>query len=65
MFNKTPHIVLSIIVAVTSSTGWAYDQSLAASYQKLFEPVKGANAGKALHLIKPEMFIEGLKKGKQ
>ena len=65
MFKKIPHIVLSVIVAVTSSPVWAYDQNLAASYQKLFEPVKGANAGKALHLIKPEMFIEGLKKGKR
>lgn len=52
-------------MAMSSTTSWAYDRELAASYQKLFEPVTGAKAGKGLHLIKPDVFVEDLKKGKR
>jgi len=46
-----------------SGTGWSYDEGLAASYAKLFAPVVGAKAGKELHLMKAEVFIEKIKAG--
>lgn len=40
---------------------WSYDNELADSYAKLFAPVKGKAAGKALHLMKPEAFLNKVK----
>ena len=65
MIRKLSQVLFTAILAISSTLGWAYDQELAASYQRLFEPVIGAKAGKALHLIKPEVLVEELKKGKQ
>jgi rhodanese-related sulfurtransferase len=65
MIRKLSHVSLAAILAVSSTVGWAYDQELAASYQRLFEPVTGAKAGKGLHLVPPEVLVEDLKKGKQ
>ena len=65
MIRKLSQVLLAAILAMGSTLGWAYDQELAASYQRLFEPVAGAKAGKALHLVKPEALVEDLKKGKQ
>ena len=57
--------VLSVfLVAVTLSLAgpaWSYDTTMAASYAELFAPVKGAGAGKALHMIKPDAFLEKVK----
>jgi rhodanese-related sulfurtransferase len=39
----------------------AYDAQLAQSYAKLFAPVAGAQAGKALHLMTPQQFIDRLR----
>ena len=47
-----------------SASVWGYDVELAASYARLFEPVSGAKAGKALHLIMPEQFVKDLQAGK-
>lgn len=41
-----------------------YDTQLAQSYARLFEPVAGAKAGKALHCMTPDQFIKGLQTGK-
>lgn len=50
--------IVSLLVAVTFSTpAWSYDAALAESYAKLFAPVEGAQAGKAMHLMKPEAFV--------
>ena len=65
MYTRLLHTLVVLIVTVGTSESWASPPALAASYQQLFEPVTGAQAGKALHLIKPEGFIEDLKKGKQ
>jgi rhodanese-related sulfurtransferase len=65
MMKKLLHILLATAMVVTSTSVLAYNQELAASYQKLFEPVAGIKAGKALHLVKPDAFMEDLKKGKQ
>ena len=58
------HSLFITTLALLSTSAWAYNQELAASYRQLFEPVSGAKAGKALHLVKPEAFIEELKRGK-
>lgn len=54
---------LALLLSLSPSA-WSYDSELAASYAKLFEPVAGAKAGKALHLMKPEMFIKALQSNK-
>jgi rhodanese-related sulfurtransferase len=46
-----------IIAMVLSTPAWAYDSAMAESYAQLFAPVKGAGAGKALHLMKPDAFL--------
>ncbi len=43
---------------------WSYDREMAKSYAELFSPVAGAEAGKALHLMKPADFVNALKAGK-
>ncbi len=40
-----------------------YDLGLARDYAKMFEPVAGAKAGKELHLIKADQFIERVRRG--
>lgn len=65
MIKKFLYIILATTLALSSTMSWAYNKELAASYQKLFQPVTGAKAGKALHLIKPEAFLENLKNGKR
>ena len=47
-----------------SSTAWSYDSEMAASYAALFSGVTGAEAGKALHFLSAESFIDGLQTGK-
>jgi rhodanese-related sulfurtransferase len=46
-----------------SSTAWTYDAQLAGSYARLFLPVAGAQAGKALHLMTPEVFVTRIRNG--
>ncbi len=55
-----------LLVAVMGFVGPAgsYDAAMAESYAKLFAPVQGAAAGKALHLIKPEPFLNKVKANK-
>ena len=60
---------LLVIVSVAAfmlgaSVGWAYDTELASGYAQLFSPVKGAKAGKELHLMTVEAFVDGVKRGK-
>jgi rhodanese-related sulfurtransferase len=43
----------------------AYDQSGADEYAQMFAPVQGPKAGKELHLLKPEQFVNEVKAGKQ
>jgi len=51
-------IITLLAVAVTiAGPAWSYDSAMAESYATLFAPVKGAGAGKALHLIKPDAFL--------
>jgi rhodanese-related sulfurtransferase len=61
--RKTLSFGLALLFCLSTSA-WSYDSDLAASYAKLFEPVAGAKAGKALHLMKPEMFLKTLQSNK-
>jgi rhodanese-related sulfurtransferase len=61
-------ISLAFIVAVSvpawsSDTDMAknYAELLAKSYAELFAPVKGVEAGKALHMVKPDAFLDKVK----
>ena len=51
----------ALSLLATAGAAWAYDEGLAESYAKLFEPVAGAKAGKALHLMKAQVFIDKVK----
>jgi rhodanese-related sulfurtransferase len=44
------------------TAGWTYDANLAGSYAKLFAPAQGAEAGKGLHCMKPEAFMNMIKR---
>lgn len=55
----------SLALLLVATTGWAYDAQLAASYAQLFAPVQGAKAGKELHLMAVEAFVDGVKSGKE
>lgn len=53
---------ISIAVSLAfTSPAWSYDAAMAESYAALFAPVKGAGAGKALHLMKPDAFLNKVK----
>jgi len=53
---------IPLVIAVALATpAWSYDTAMAESYAKLFAPVKGAGAGKALHLMKPNAFLNKVK----
>ena len=54
--------ILSLVMAATlASPVWSYDAAMAESYAKLFAPVQGAGAGKGLHLITPDAFLNKVK----
>lgn len=57
--------IVAVIIVLFSSNILSYDQQMADSYYRLFQPVAGAKAGKALHLMPPDVFIESIKQGKQ
>ena len=48
-----------------STQSLGYDQQLAQEYNAMFKPVVGAKAGKFLHLIKPDQFVERVRKGEE
>jgi rhodanese-related sulfurtransferase len=58
------HLATTFLLAITvalATPAWSYDTAMAESYAKLFAPVKGAGAGKALHLMKPDAFLKKVK----
>jgi rhodanese-related sulfurtransferase len=64
MLTKVIQIFAIALIVIFTTSAWAYDYHAAAGYDRLFEPAVGMEAGKALHLIKPEKLVEDLKKGK-
>lgn len=65
MFSKLIRVFTAAAFMLTGSVGWAYDAELAAGYAQLFAPVTGARAGKELHLMKVEAFVEQVKQGRE
>ena len=63
--NTRLKTILAAVLALTVAAAWGYDHELAASYEALFQPVAGAKAGKALHLVTAEALVEELKQGKE
>ena len=62
--KRTYSLLLGLLTAMLSITAtWAYDTEMARGYALMFEPVQGVKAGKALHMIKPDQFVERVKKG--
>jgi rhodanese-related sulfurtransferase len=54
-----------LLVVVTGNVAWSYDAELARSYERLFSNVSGADAGKAMHFLSPEAFINDMHEGKE
>ena len=55
-------LLASMLVAAPTA---AYDRGEAEGYAQLFASVQGPKAGKAMHLIKPEQFVNEVRAGKQ
>ena len=63
MLKRVVALAAAASFLVATGSAWSYDAELAESYAKLFEPVAGAKAGKALHLMKPQAFVNKIKAG--
>ena len=61
MLKRLLTITLLAFALAFSGSAWPYDTAMAESYAQLFAPVKGAGAGKALHMMKPNVFINKVK----
>jgi rhodanese-related sulfurtransferase len=61
MLKRLLTITLLAVVVIFTGPVWSYDTAMAESYAKLFAPVKDAGAGKALHLIPPDVFLNKVK----
>lgn len=57
MLTRLITITLLAVTLAIGGPAWSYDADMAKSYANIFAPVKGAGAGKALHLIKPDAFL--------
>jgi rhodanese-related sulfurtransferase len=57
MYRRLIIAVALLGLVGAAGTAWSYDHELAEGYAKLFEPVVGAKAGKALHLMKPDALM--------
>ena len=61
MFTHLLTITFLAVAITITGPAWSYDSAMAGSYADLFAPVKGAGAGKALHLIPPDVFLDKVK----
>ena len=61
MLKRILTVTLLAFAMAFSGSVWAYDAAMAESYAELFAPVKGAGAGKALHLMKTDVFLNKVK----
>ena len=61
MFIRLLTITLLAAAVTIAGPAWSYDSAMAKSYATLFAPIKGAGAGKALHLMKPDAFLNKVK----
>ena len=61
MLTRILTTTLLAVAVAFAGPAWSYDTAMAESYAQLFAPVKGAGAGKALHLIKPDALLNKVK----
>jgi rhodanese-related sulfurtransferase len=61
MLTRILTTTLLAVAVAFAGPAWSYDTAMAESYAKLFAPVKGAGAGKAFHLIKPDALLNKVK----
>ena len=61
MLTRLITITLLAVTVAIGGPAWSYDADMAKSYANIFAPVKGAGAGKALHLMKPDAFLNKVK----
>ena len=61
MLTRILTTTLLAVAVAFAGPAWSYDTAMAESYAQLFAPVKGAGAGKALHLIKPDSLLNKVK----
>lgn len=61
MLTRVFTITVLALAVTVAGPAWSYDAAMAESYAQLFAPVKGAGAGKALHLIPPDAFLNRVK----
>ena len=61
MISRLLTITLLAVTVALAGPAWSYDTAMAQSYAKLFAPVQGAGAGKALHQMKPDAFLNKVK----
>ncbi len=64
--KRNPIIAIAGILSMSlSSFAWSYDMEMAKGYEKLFSSVVGAKAGKALHFVSPDAFVNDIRAGKE
>ena len=61
MLARLLTITLLAVAVTIAGPAWPCDTAMAESYAKLFAPVKGAGAGKALYLMPPDVFLNKVK----
>jgi rhodanese-related sulfurtransferase len=61
MSTRPIALIPMVFALLCAAPAWSYDVAMAESYAQLFEPVNGAGAGKALHLMSPAAFVEKVK----
>ena len=61
MFRRSLTITLMATAIIIAGPALSYDSAMSESYAALFLPVKDAGAGKALHVIPPDVFLSKVK----
>jgi rhodanese-related sulfurtransferase len=61
MYTRLLTITFLAVAISIAGHAWSYDTAMAKSYADLFAPIKGAGAGKTLHLMKPDAFLGKVK----
>jgi rhodanese-related sulfurtransferase len=55
--------LLAVMLAMTTTTAWAYDEAMAESYAQYFEGFAGKETGKALQLMGSSDLMDAVKAG--
>jgi rhodanese-related sulfurtransferase len=58
-------VVLLVVAAFVSPSAFAYDETLAKTYEQFFASFEEQQVPKAMHLIPPEKLVEAMKKGEE